>query len=597
MWQRSPMLHQTIVVVDVARFTDPARTAYHQLAVREGLYHALKGAFTEAGLDLDACTVEDRGDGKLILMPPEINNGRLADQLPDRLVAGLRRHNAVHSAEAAIKLRVALHTGEVHHDGQGAVGQAVNDAFRILEMPAAKAALKSSTGVLALIASDAFYHDVVVHDPAADPRSYQRILVETKETELVAWLRLPDRVPADDAQHVLDLLPDVELQRVRESLLEITIPQLRTMVHRAAGLGIPPTGSFANAWEAFTQLQEFNAGADGFPPVLMFVELVAHHVAGEVRAQLMRWNDDQVRRLRLEPELRERRASLASRIPDESLLHLMIVVEPDGIDPHLYLVSHWRQDDAAVWPPARGQTRMVNFDDLERCVDDLVIIAERAWSGHSGSVALEFVLPRALLNMPVHRWHKEHDSGDPRPLCLDYPIVVRSLERMRLSHWHRVWHQRWQTLTNDPSAAGVHFAQPTDTGGPHRIDAVLSDLCVVLMVLTEPPPQQPRPGADELTAALRSGLPALVWHPEVSSELLREVVARLLEGDGLGDLPGRAQASRQAAFQASAAPFDMNIIRDLVVLWDDPDRIVVLDQPPEQPPSEEGIADDHGRFS
>jgi hypothetical protein len=679
------MLHQTIVVVDVARFT--GRTMNQQLAVREGLRNVLQGAFAEAGVDLSTCTVEDRGDGKLILVPPVVDDSQLADQLPSRLVAWLYRHNAVHAPEAAIQLRVALHAGQVYQDGHGSVGQAVDLAFRILEAPAAKSALRSSTGVLAMIASDDFYRDVIVHEPAADPDSYQQILVTVKETSTVAWLRLPHRmgrapqVPprpsavvvieaceavvealveaglAEDAQsrslliqsisnylghplgvpqrsvgkdhlielvnacakiegglaalvravwmmrpgspesdrvgqlvkepRVLDLLPAEELQRLREWLVQITFPQLPMLVHRAAGPGVPPAWSVASAWEAFCYLAEFNAGADGFPPALMFVELVARQVGGDMSTKLTKWNDDQACRLRLEPELWTRRAEGPSRVPADSRLHLMIVVEPDGIDPNRYLLSHWRQDDPAEWPPARGETRMVTLDELERRVDDLVVSAERAWSGLAAAVALEFVLPRELLNLPVHLWHKEHDSGDPRPLCLDYPIVVRSLERMRSLHWHRAWHQRWQTLMNDPSAARVHFGQPADTGKRHRIAAVLSsDPRWVLMVLTAPPPRQPQQGPDELTAALRSGLPALVWHPEASSGVLREIVTWLVEGDGLGDLPGRAQASRQAFFQASVVPFDVNIARDLVVLWDDPHRLVVLDQPAGQPPDQ-----------
>ncbi|MBW0010119.1 MAG: hypothetical protein JO063_08380, partial [Pseudonocardiales bacterium] len=391
------MLHQTIVVVDVARFTDPARTMIHQRAVHEGLYTVLQGAFAEAGVDLGTCVVEDRGDGKMILVPPGADNSKLADQLPSRLVAWLRRHNVVHSAEAAIQLRVALHAGEVYQGEHGAVSQAVNFAFRILEASGAKSALRSSTGVLALIASDAFYHNVIVHEPAADPGSYRRIPVAVKETSTVAWLRLPDRAAA----RVLDLLPAQELQRLRDWLVLITSPQLRTLVNRAAGPGVPPAWSVANAWEAFAHLAEFNADADGFPPALTFVEFVAHQVGGDVSARLRRWNDDQAHRLRLEPELRERRTAAASRIPGDSRLHLVIVMEPDGIDPHRYLLSHWRQDDPSEWPPARGEIRMVTFDELERCVDDLVVSAERAWSGHAGAVALEFVLPRSLLTLPV----------------------------------------------------------------------------------------------------------------------------------------------------------------------------------------------------
>lgn len=692
MQQQRPMLHQTIIVVDVASFTHPARTMAHQRAVHEGLYNVLRSAFAEAGVDLGTCTVEDRGDGAMILVPPGVDNSKLADQLPSRLIAGLRRHNEVHSPEAAVQLRVALHEGEVYQDGHGAVSQAVNLACRILDAPEAKSALRLSTGVLALIASDTFYHNVIVHDPAADPRSYRQIPVAVKETSTVAWLCLPDRSAAANAelqegtpwvqarvsatvaievrealvetlveaglaedqqsrslliemisnysahplrvsQHsvgrdhlielvnicanteggmralaravwmmrpgspecdqigrlveeprVLDLLPAQALQRLSEWLIQITIPQLPALVHRAASAGVPPAPSVASAWEAFSHLAEFNAGPDGFPPALMFVELVARQVGGDMSAKLTEWNDDQAHRLRLEPQLRQRREAGPLRIPVDPRLHLMIVVEPDGIDPNRYLLSHWRQDDPATWPPARGDTRMVTLDELEGFVDDLVVSAERAWSGNSCTVALEFVLPRALLNLPVHLWHKEHSSGDPRPLRLDYPIVVRSLERMRSLQWHRAWHQRWRTLMIDPSASRVHFGRPADTREGHRIDAVLSDPRWVLTVLTTAPPRQARPGADELSAALRSGLPALIWHPEASSEALREIVTWLVEGGGLGDLPGRAQASRQAALQASGAPFDENIARDLVVLWDDPHRLVILNQPAGRPP-------------
>ena len=698
----TPMLRRSIVVVDVAGFTRPDRTLIHQDAVHKGLYDVLRDAFAEARVDWDACVVEDRGDGAMILVPPEVPNSRLADQLPSRLVAELRRHNAVHSPEAAIQLRVALHTGEVYQDDRGAVSQAVNVAFRILDAPQAKSALRSSTGVLALLASDAFYQDVIVQDPAADPGSYRRISVPVSEGQVVAWLRLPDHLPlpdhvvpvdgglphdapraiamvalevrdavvealvqaglAEDAQscsrltqmisdylgrplkvpphlvgrdclielvdacvriedgmtalaravwlmrpgspehdrisrlmeqpRVLELLPESELQRLREWLVQIAIPQLRALVHQAAGPGVPPAPSLASAWDAFAHLARFNAGADGFPPALIFVDLLAHQVDGGMSTTLTRWIDDQARRLRLERVLWARRAAGVAQIPVDPRLHLVIVMEPDGIDPTRYLLSYWRQDDPAEWPPARGETRTVLFDDLERCVDDLVVSAERAWSGRARKVALEFVLPRALLNLPVHRWHKEHDSGDPRPLGLDYPIVVRSLERMQSPHWHRAWRQRWQTLMNNPSAERIYFGQPTDSEQRYRLDAALNDERWALMVLTAPPPSQPQPGMDELTAALRSGLPALVWHPEASSEALRGVVTQLVENNGLRDLPGRMQTLRQTAFQTTAEPFEGNIARDLVVLWDDPHLLVVFDQQADQPQPERDIADE-----
>ena len=66
---------------------------------------------------------EDRGDGVMILVPAEIPAIMLADQLLERIVAALREHNAVHSHEASIQSRVALHSGQVSFDGAGAPGR------------------------------------------------------------------------------------------------------------------------------------------------------------------------------------------------------------------------------------------------------------------------------------------------------------------------------------------------------------------------------------------------------------------------------------------------------------------------------------------
>nr|WP_037064625.1 hypothetical protein [Pseudonocardia acaciae] len=592
------MRHQTIVVVDVASYTHPERTAVHQRVVREGMYQALHDAFAEARVDLAACHREDRGDGVMILVPADVPAIRLADELPDRLVAALRRHNAVHSAGAAIQLRMALHAGPVGRDKNGVVGHAVDLTFRILDAPEAKNALKSSTGVLGVIASESFYHDVIHNDPASAPNSYRRIPVSVKETSTVAWLRLPDHgwvaANPEDTPGVLDVLPRQEMERLRPWLVDIAVSQLPTLVHRAGGPGVSPAWNAANAWEAFSYLAEFNAAPDGLPPALMFVELAARQIGGEIGTKLMQWNDDQARRLRLTSVLRERRELVGSSpVSEDSRLHLMIVVQADAIDPNRYLVCFWRQDDPATWPPARSESRMVKLDELERAVDELVVSAEQAWSGHAGTVGLEFVLPRELLSLPVYRWHKEHDSGDPYPLCLAYPIVVRSLERMRSPHWYRLWHQRWLTLMNDPSAQ-IHFAVPEETAQRHRIAAILADPQWAVMVLTEAPPPEPRPGADELTAALRSGLAALMWHPEGSPEQLRKIVSQLAENGDLSEIPGRAHASRQALFKDLENTTEMKLMRDLVILWDDPNRVVALDQASPVPQRGGGTSDDRG---
>jgi hypothetical protein len=182
--------HKTIMAVDIAGYNDPKRTTAHQLAMHDAFWGLLRTSFAEVGIPWDVCFMENTGDGAMIQLPAQVAKADLVAQLPDRMLAELRRYNDVHAEEASVQLRVAFHAGEVHQASHGTVSQATSFAFRILDAPEAKSALKQSGATLALIVSNTFYHDVVVHDPAADPRSYQRIPVQVKETTTEAWLRL-----------------------------------------------------------------------------------------------------------------------------------------------------------------------------------------------------------------------------------------------------------------------------------------------------------------------------------------------------------------------------------------------------------------------
>jgi hypothetical protein len=171
--------------------------------------------------------------------------------------------------------------------------------------------------------------------------------------------------------------------------------------------------------------------------------------------------------------MRDRR-KLAVPIPVKPLLYLMIAAEPDGIDPQRYELSYWRQEDLEAWPPNRISVGVATEADLEDAVGQLIVAAEEQWADQDMRAALEFLFPIDLFGLPVHRWFKESDSRNPRPLIFDYPIVLRSLERMRMRRWHRQWRERWQSLHEDPSANRVYYCAHTDTDEPFGIDLTLS---------------------------------------------------------------------------------------------------------------------------
>jgi len=189
-------VHRTIVVFDVESFGDPRRTDRHQLTVREGLYRSVGEAFQRAELPWTPDTHEDRGDGILIVLPPEVPKSLLVELLPSALVAALTAHNGAHPDEERIRLRVSLHAGEVFYDSHGVTGEAVNWAFRLIEAKLLKAALAGSSGVLAIIASSWFFDQVIRHAGADVPPAYRRVLVRAKDATQRGWICLPDDTKA-----------------------------------------------------------------------------------------------------------------------------------------------------------------------------------------------------------------------------------------------------------------------------------------------------------------------------------------------------------------------------------------------------------------
>jgi vWA-MoxR associated protein C-terminal domain/vWA-MoxR associated protein middle region 0 len=377
------------------------------------------------------------------------------------------------------------------------------------------------------------------------------------------------------AQH-RDLMPQHQLKDLHGWLIEIETPHLPMLVSRATRSAVP-TQRFGSAWEAYQHLADFNAGPDGVPPAILFVELVARAVGGEIGARLTEWVEQNVRKLRRTSALEEQRETRLS-VQMEPHLHLMFAIKLDSIDSGKCILSFWRQDDPLDWPPQGGGFHELSIDDLEYRVDEMIVQAEDAWSDQAVPVTLEFLMARQLLQLPIYTWRKEHSSGDPRPLVLDYTVVIRSLERMQAKHWHRPWRVRWDSMLENPAVERIHPVGAS-RAGDNPIDVVLSDSRWIGLVMDEPPSARPEPRAapDCLMAALRAGLPMILWHPSAASEDLRPLIGRLTGGPGgVLELPEQRRAAH-----LSAGVDDL--VRGLVVLWDDPNRILVFDQPSSNP--------------
>ncbi|WP_410816455.1 effector-associated domain 2-containing protein [Micromonospora sp. 050-3] len=408
-----------------------------------------------------------------------------------------------------------------------------------------------------------------------------QILVETVEhlepgtEEVVRLQRLRDEWEA------VEVLTEEDWSRLRPLLsnlvpVNLTVLYQRATEHRSPG---PPSWC-VDAWQAFVHLAGQNAGPDGLPPSMAFLALLEDQVDAQDARWLRLRNGRVATGQGLTSQLEDRRAYLqrGGEQPMGTTAYLVVQVEPhldpDGSD-DTYALSHFRQwYGADSWHSRQGEPRLVRLHDLEREVERVIEQMEIEWSDRTGTVVVEFVLPWELLNVGVDRWRKEIDSSRPIALAMDYPVVVRSLERLRTRRWHRAWHQRWRQLLAAPAHSVVFWSQPSGKDYFTRLETELkADDRVVSLVLSEPPTQRGETGQQEIEAALRAGLPVIIWHRgDCTSAEFREAVSSLVNDGGLGQLPMRAKELRHQALQLEPALRDGHIGHHLTILWDDPER-------------------------
>ena len=182
--------HCTIVAVDIEGFGHHSRNNTNQVRIRHGMYRSMQLAFDVAGIRWLSCHNEDRGDGVLVLAPAEIPKAWFVDHLPDALADALAEHNKTHPTNERIRLRLALHAGEINYDDHGVTASSITHTFRLVDAEILKDTFAKSSTILAVISSDWFYDEVIRHSELCRARSYKPLNIKNKETTTQAWIRL-----------------------------------------------------------------------------------------------------------------------------------------------------------------------------------------------------------------------------------------------------------------------------------------------------------------------------------------------------------------------------------------------------------------------
>ncbi len=194
-------LNCSVLYTDVAGFSERVRDDDDRLEIRRVLYDLLGDALTRSGVRPADCYHEDRGDGVLLIAPPEVPTLSLLDPLTARLAAALRVHNRRSSEAMRIQLRYALSVGPVVKDAFGVSGRVIVDSARLLDAPVLKDALRSTGADLGCIVPE-FVHGLLAEHRTGllDADAFQRVQVKVKEYEVTAWMHLAGRGPAVPAR-------------------------------------------------------------------------------------------------------------------------------------------------------------------------------------------------------------------------------------------------------------------------------------------------------------------------------------------------------------------------------------------------------------
>jgi hypothetical protein len=181
-----------VLAFDIAGFTRPDRDEEVRIYLHKALYGILREGLQDSGIPWARCREEDRGDGALVVMPPDIPAHCMINPLPERLHGRIRVHNRMSIPAARIQVRAAAHIGPVYRDDHGLVGDDINLLFRMLNAKPLREALAGSDAELALAISGYMYDSLVRRHPAlAGPAVFQQIITRVKGTRVNAWMYLP----------------------------------------------------------------------------------------------------------------------------------------------------------------------------------------------------------------------------------------------------------------------------------------------------------------------------------------------------------------------------------------------------------------------
>lgn len=235
-------------------------------------------------------------------------------------------------------------------------------------------------------------------------------------------------------------------------------------------------------------LEEMPAGAEGTPPLLVFVSDLAEDAGHPTAPALRDWVRRQAVAHGLDGMFLQRhRPSLEPRAePEASENYLVIECAPDALEEARYLVTAWLQVGREPGSTLQCGDEALPLSRIPELLERLLTSERSVVGRRSPDLTIEFILPRALLDHPFEQ-EKISIAGFEHRIGIRYPVVVRSLDRMRLAAVHPDWRHKWEWLSGNSVDAPVCLVTRRGEYDKEELFSHLSETSKTVLALAFPP--------------------------------------------------------------------------------------------------------------
>jgi hypothetical protein len=381
--------------------------------------------------------------------------------------------------------------------------------------------------------------------------------------EIVSAVEPRELLQDGERHQLLELLDHAQASVVAAAFHHCT----RTTV---ADAGVDPHHTAAAA----RYVEAFAARPDRLPPLFDFVDYLAHHPPQSAGAALHQWMDATSQRLGFHDRAATDRLcqSTQSRIVLAGRFYLIAELRADKMRAGRYFLGAWRQhgdepeevifqaDQSVEWNEA--------ITSAHRLMQELIANVETT----AVERILELIVPRSLVTEAIDQWLV--DQVLPAPIGTNYPLVLRSFDRLDDPTLHADWARNWRWLKEHDRIAGAAAIREVESHDLATIQALrgalLREGAPAVVLMHTAPAHSEALVADAFTAGLRGGAPIMLWsrRDQTVAELAASV--RSAADEGLLSLREHVFQLRLRALETSDQAASG---AHITIIFDDCDRI------------------------